>query len=78
VEVNPGAAAAGSPVGSTGVTESSTEFAFQPGGGLSVYLSDHVGVRLSMDYRRIVFDNDEEDNSEFRLHTGIVIGFGGR
>jgi opacity protein-like surface antigen len=60
------------------VVESSTEFAFQPGGGVSVYLNDHVGVRLSMDYRRIVFDNDEEDNSEFRMLTGIVIGFGGR
>ena len=63
-------------VGSASVTESSTEFAFQPGGGISVYLNDHVGVRLSMDYRRIVFDNDEEDNSEFRVLSGIVIGFG--
>jgi opacity protein-like surface antigen len=61
-----------------GSTESSTEFAFQPGGGVSVYLNDHVGIRLSMDYRRIVFDNDEEDNSEFRMLTGIVIGFGDR
>jgi opacity protein-like surface antigen len=60
------------------VTDSSTEFAFQPGGGLSVYLNDRVGVRLSLDYRRIVFDNDEEDNSEFRMLTGIVIGFGSR
>jgi opacity protein-like surface antigen len=65
-------------VGSPSATVSSTEFAFQPGGGVSVYLNDHVGVRLSMDYRRIVFDNDEEDNSEFRMLTGIVIGFGGR
>jgi opacity protein-like surface antigen len=64
-------------VASTQVT-SSTEFTLQPGGGISIYLSDHVGVRLSMDYRRIVFDDDEEDNSEFRVLTGIVIGFGGR
>ena len=62
--------------GPTSVTASSTEFALQPGGGVSIYLNDHVGVRLSMDYRRIVFDNDEEDNSEFRMLTGIVIGFG--
>jgi opacity protein-like surface antigen len=68
----------GSAVGPSRVTASSTEFAFQPGGGISVYLNDHVGVRLSMDYRRIVFDNDEEDNSEFRMLTGIVIGFGSR
>jgi opacity protein-like surface antigen len=61
-----------------GSTSESTEFAFQPGGGVSVYLNDHVGVRLSMDYRRIVFDNDEEDNSEFRMLTGLVIGFGNR
>jgi opacity protein-like surface antigen len=65
-------------MGFPSVTESSTEFAFQPGGGISVYLNDHVGVRLSMDYRRIVFDNEEEDNSEFRVLTGIVIGFGSR
>ena len=56
----------------------STELAFQPGGGVSVYLKDHVGIRLSLDYRRIVFDNHEEDNSEFRMLTGIVIGFGDR
>jgi opacity protein-like surface antigen len=60
------------------VTESSTELAFQPGGGISVYMNDRVGLRMSMDYRRIVFDDDEEDNSEFRVLTGIVIGFGGR
>jgi opacity protein-like surface antigen len=64
--------------GTTSATVSSTEFAFQPGGGISVYLNEHVGIRLSMDYRRIVFDNDEEDNSEFRMLTGIVIGFGDR
>jgi opacity protein-like surface antigen len=58
-------------------TETDTQFAYQPGGGISVYLNDHVGVRLSMDYRRIVF-GDEEDNSEFRVLTGIVIGFGGQ
>jgi opacity protein-like surface antigen len=67
-----------SPLGFTSRTESSTEFTLQPGGGLSVYLNDHVGFRLSMDYRRIVFDDNEEDNSEFRVLTGIVIGMGGR
>ena len=60
------------------VADSSTEFAFQPGGGLSVYLNDRVGVRLALDYRRIVFDNEEADNSEFRVLSGVVIGFGGR
>ena len=64
--------------GSISVSESATEFAFQPGGGISVYLNDHVGVRLSMDYRRVVFGDNEEDNSEFRMLTGVVIGFGGR
>jgi opacity protein-like surface antigen len=66
------------PVGDMSATVSSTEFALQPGGGVSVYLNNHVGLRLSLDYRRIVFDNDEEDNSEFRMLTGIVIGFGSR
>ena len=65
-------------LGSSSRSESSTEFAIQPGGGISIYMNDHVGVRLSMDYRRIVFNEEEEDNSEFRMLTGIVIGFGGR
>jgi opacity protein-like surface antigen len=62
------------------VTESDTQFAFQPGAGLTVLLTRNVGVRAAVDYRRIIFNetDDDEDNSEVRGIVGVVFGWGAR
>jgi opacity protein-like surface antigen len=58
---------------------SDTRFAVQPGGGVTLYLTDHVGVRGGADYRRIVlFEDGAEDVSEFRVAAGFVFGWGAR
>ena len=61
-------------------SESDTKFAFQPGGGLTFLLTENLGVRGAVDYRRIVFNEDDgdEDNSEVRAMAGIVFGWGAR
>jgi outer membrane protein with beta-barrel domain len=60
-------------------TNSDTRFAIQPGGGLTVFLAEHVGVRGAIDYRRVIFFEDgAEDISEFRVAAGFVFGWGAR
>ena len=69
------------PTGGFDATTTDTKFAFQPGGGVTFLLTDHVSVRGSFDYRRIVFtDADEfaEDNSQIRAIAGVVFGWGAR
>jgi opacity protein-like surface antigen len=69
------------PAGIPDPSDTDTKFAFQPGGGVTVLLTENVSVRGAADYRRIVFtDADEfaEDNSEFRAIAGIVFGWGAR
>jgi hypothetical protein len=51
-------------------TDSTTEFALQPGGGVDLWLSGRAGVRIGGDYRRVLAD---EASNEFRLTLGIVI-----
>jgi opacity protein-like surface antigen len=60
--------------------ESETKFAFQTGGGFTILLSENVGIRTAVDYRRIVIGEDEggEDDSEVRGIAGIVFGWGTR
>ena len=58
-----------------------TKFAWQPGGGVTVLLTRNVSLRGAVDYRRIVFtDEDEfdEDNSQVRGIAGVVFGWGAR
>ena len=72
---------AAAPIGGLDASDSETKFAFQPGGGLTVLLAEHVSVRGAVDYRRIVFttdDFDEEDDSQFRVIAGVVFGWGAR
>lgn len=60
---------------------SDTQFAVQPGGGVTVLLTQNVGVRGAVDYRRIVFtgdDEDPEDDSQIRVIAGVVFGWGAR
>lgn len=61
-------------------SSSRTDFAFQPGGGLTIFLSENVGVRLAGDFRCIVdFDEDENDyNNQFRIVSGFTFNWGAR
>jgi opacity protein-like surface antigen len=56
-----------------GESESATEFALQPGGGVDIWITPTVGIRAGADYRRIFSD---PGTNEFRLHFGVV--FAGR
>ncbi len=63
------------------ITDTDTKFALQPGGGVTVLLTENVSVRAAVDYRRIVFTEDdefEEDNSQVRAIAGVVFGWGAR
>ena len=65
-----------------GISEgaSETKFAFQTGGGFTILLTENVGIRTAVDYRRIVIGEDDggEDDSEVRGIAGIVFGWGAR
>jgi opacity protein-like surface antigen len=61
------------------LTVSDTEFAFQPGGGVTIFLNDRVGVRVGADYRCIVDFTDETSfTNEFRFVTGFTFNWGQR
>jgi hypothetical protein len=65
----------GSSVGDYDVSVSSTGFAIQPGGGVDVFFSKRIGLRIQGDYRFV--SGDEGSSNEFRVAVGVVIGFGG-
>ena len=59
---------------------SATDFALQPGGGVTIYLTNRVGVRLAGDYRTII-DFAAGDNGythELRMIAGFTMQWGGR
>jgi opacity protein-like surface antigen len=61
------------------ITESATEFAIQPGGGIGVYVTDNLGLRLGADYRSIIdfVKNEKNDYShEFRVISGFTLQWG--
>lgn len=63
------------------VVTTETDFAIQPGGGLTVYLTDRVGIRAEGDYRSLIHFVAGEENvykNHFRFVTGVVWEFGGR
>lgn len=67
--------------GSLTTTSNTTAFAIQPGGGVTVYLTQHAGVRLAGDYRNIVDFVGNDDNNyidQFRVLTGFTWEWGGR
>jgi hypothetical protein len=52
-------------------------FAIQPGAGVSIFLSDRIGARVAVDYRRITFASDEvSDVNEIRFAAGVVVAIG--
>jgi opacity protein-like surface antigen len=60
-------------------TVTDTKFALQPGGGVTVLVTQNVSVRGAVDYRRIVFtdaDEFDEDNSQVRAIVGVAFGWG--
>jgi opacity protein-like surface antigen len=62
------------------VEDSTTQFAMQPGGGVTVYLTERVGVRLAADYRTIIdfSDDGNEYTHEVRMIGGFTLHWGGR
>jgi opacity protein-like surface antigen len=68
--------AARASAGVLGVSESNTAFAFQPGAGVDIALTEKVGVRVQGDYRAI--RDEGQTTSEFRFAVGVVFGVGAR
>jgi opacity protein-like surface antigen len=68
------------PGGDFDFKERATEFALQPGGGVTVYLTNHVGLRLAGDYRSVIDFHEEENDytNEFRVAAGFTMHWGGR
>jgi hypothetical protein len=67
----------GAPVSSS---RSKEDFAMQGGGGVTVLLSERVGLRMAGDYRLIVLGIGEEADyhTQFRFVTGFTLQWGGR
>jgi hypothetical protein len=62
-----------------GTPPNGARFALQPGVGVTVYLTDRVGVRLSGDYRTLVeFDDGAYYTHEARLISGFTLQWGAR
>jgi hypothetical protein len=64
--------------GGSEYTENDTEFAIQPGGGVTVLLTRHVAVRGALDFRQIYIDGLDDRISEVRGGVGFVFGWGSR
>ena len=69
----------GPDVGNT-IEEDATDFALQPGGGVTVYLTERVGARVAVDYRSIIdfADDGNEYTNELRTIAGFTLQWGGR
>lgn len=53
--------------------ESTTDFAVQAGGGLNVFVTEQIGVRVGADYFRVFAEN--QGINVFRVVVGAVVGF---
>lgn len=62
------------------VTEKMTDFAIQPGGGITVHVAESLGVRVAADYRAVFMSADGDTNrqNQFRVLTGLMFGWGRR
>ena len=61
------------------ISDSATEFAFQPGAGVTVYLTERVGFRVAGDYRCIIdFAGGEENQyaNQLRVVSGFTLHWG--
>ena len=68
-----GAARAGGGVDFLGVqiSDSVTDFAIQPGGGVDIDVTDRLAAGVGVDYRRIF--SEDADGNELRFTGGIVL-----
>ena len=67
--------------GSATRTSNATHFAIQPGGGVTVYMTEHAGIRVAGDYRSIINVSIDEENTyanQFRFVTGFTWEWGAR
>jgi hypothetical protein len=56
-----------------------TDLAIQPGGGVTVLLTERVGLRVAADFRTVIDTEDEtEYTNEFRFITGFTFHWGRR
>ena len=69
---------------SEGIRETDTSFAIQPGGGVTVYLTDDLGARVAVDYRAMI-DSQRDDvpghidyANALRVIAGFTLHWGGR
>jgi hypothetical protein len=63
------------------ITETDRNFLTQPGGGVTVYLTEWMGARLAADYRSMIDFNSEEKNdyhNAVRVVGGFTLRWGGR
>jgi hypothetical protein len=57
---------------------SRTELALQPGGGLTVLVTEHVGIRGAVDYRALLEMDEDDTSHEFRVIAGFTLNWGSR
>jgi hypothetical protein len=57
----------------TGVSETVSDFSYQPGGGINLNLTDRLGVRFEGDYR--IVRSGGHNSKEPRFVAAAVIGF---
>jgi hypothetical protein len=64
---------------SQSATTTNTDFSIQPGGGLAIYLTESVGVRVAADYRSIIdFEGNNTYLDQFRIASGLTFHWGRR
>jgi hypothetical protein len=69
----------GLPAGVSTWNPSYSDFALQPGGGVAVYLTERVGLRVAGDYRcTVVLDDGAEAINELRFLAGFTFHWGTR
>jgi hypothetical protein len=73
VEVSSSVTSGGQTIFSDSSSESSTQFAMQFGGGITIWLSKRVGVRGAVGYLRVMAD--DEDSNVLRVAGGVTFGF---
>jgi len=68
--------------GQTGAAPSQNSFALATGGGVDIYVSEHIAIRpAQLDYLMTRFTNPfsgTNNQNNFRYQAGIVFTFGGR
>jgi hypothetical protein len=59
-----------------GLSDSTTEFALQPGAGVDFWANPNFGLRVGADYRRVFYEG--YGSNQFRFNVGVVLAGGRR